>query len=511
MLLNLDYTSPSTVQAGSEDHQVNFTTNYSRQPVYFCSTIKTPMLLRYGLQALKSVIYSDDTWITSDEFVGFTLDPVVTVHPDEVFFEAFSQDESSYGRLSIPRICFDEAGETQLGTTNIDFTWAFSKAIENLRSSRTTHFNVGQKAVEVETTGIKKHIEKKVDLPDSWLKGFLQIQAGLTLPTVSFDISPPELLNVIWYLRENKAKVSPRALRFELKHNEPVNLILEPWEESFVFKKSIYTGRDRTIRVWGRRRLRILESILPYCDKVTVYLCGRSMPSFYVCHMEQGGIFLLALSGWTANDWSKGSNFTTLMPHGFTNETEIKTILDLLMEHKALSIDRLIEMTSLDKKNLVEALFKLCKSGNCIYDLTNQQYRHRQLFDEPIEIKKLFDEDESLDEAEDLIKENKVHIDNIELSELPIKRKYYNPMTGEKLEKVVGVNKETKITANVTDDAEGVMPVKLSLNDEGRIVFGSCKCKFFDYNILSRGPCKHLQAVNLLYTSQVQQLEKLNQ
>ena len=29
----------------------------------------------------------------------FVLDPVITVHPDEVFFECFSEDESSYGRL----------------------------------------------------------------------------------------------------------------------------------------------------------------------------------------------------------------------------------------------------------------------------------------------------------------------------------------------------------------------------------------------------------------------------
>ena len=27
------------------------------------------------------------------------FDPVITVHPDEVFFECFSQDEASYGRL----------------------------------------------------------------------------------------------------------------------------------------------------------------------------------------------------------------------------------------------------------------------------------------------------------------------------------------------------------------------------------------------------------------------------
>ena len=35
-----------------------------------------------------------------DRDAWFVLDPVITVHPDEVFFECFSQDESSYGRLT---------------------------------------------------------------------------------------------------------------------------------------------------------------------------------------------------------------------------------------------------------------------------------------------------------------------------------------------------------------------------------------------------------------------------
>src|SRR5688500_8782173 len=37
--------------------------------------------------------YKDrDAWIV--------LDPVITIHPDETFFECFSQDESTYGRLA---------------------------------------------------------------------------------------------------------------------------------------------------------------------------------------------------------------------------------------------------------------------------------------------------------------------------------------------------------------------------------------------------------------------------
>ena len=42
------------------------------------------------------------------------LDPVVSVHPDGVIFEVFSQDESSYGRVTVPMEELECFGDTQL-------------------------------------------------------------------------------------------------------------------------------------------------------------------------------------------------------------------------------------------------------------------------------------------------------------------------------------------------------------------------------------------------------------
>ena len=40
------------------------------------------------------------------------LDPVITVHPDEVSFEAFSRDESTYARLAARYDLFEKVGDT---------------------------------------------------------------------------------------------------------------------------------------------------------------------------------------------------------------------------------------------------------------------------------------------------------------------------------------------------------------------------------------------------------------
>ena len=59
-----------------------------------------------------------------DRTMWFVLDPIITVHPDEVFFECFSQDESSYGRLSCSHEVFETMGDFRCGTTNIDYSRA---------------------------------------------------------------------------------------------------------------------------------------------------------------------------------------------------------------------------------------------------------------------------------------------------------------------------------------------------------------------------------------------------
>lgn len=47
-----------------------------------------------------------------DYSLWYVLDPVITVHPDQVSFEAFSLDESTYGCLSINMEEFETPSET---------------------------------------------------------------------------------------------------------------------------------------------------------------------------------------------------------------------------------------------------------------------------------------------------------------------------------------------------------------------------------------------------------------
>src|SRR5262249_24247530 len=80
------------------------------------------------------------------------LDQVITVQPDEVFFECFSKDESSYGKLGAGYEVFKNVGEFACGTTNIDYSAALYDEFQKIRSYKETRFEIDPSGFDVQTT-----------------------------------------------------------------------------------------------------------------------------------------------------------------------------------------------------------------------------------------------------------------------------------------------------------------------------------------------------------------------
>ncbi|MEM6931454.1 MAG: SWIM zinc finger family protein, partial [Myxococcota bacterium] len=242
------------------------------------------------------------------------LDPVITVHPDEVFFECFSLDESSYGRVGCSYEVFDDLGEVACGTTNVDYSQNLYDEFQKIRTYKDTELTVDPRGFEVQTTGETAYREVKIDLPDSWVRGFLQVSSAMTLPGVRFDLHPIDVHNFCLWLRRHRETRSPRSIRFHLDPGQPVRATFEPWNHTITCARSPFTGSEATeIRVWGRRRLHLLERLVPVARRFTVVLLGSGMPSFWVA--DCGDLsFTLGLSGWTSNDWSGQANFDLLAP-----------------------------------------------------------------------------------------------------------------------------------------------------------------------------------------------------
>jgi len=404
----------------------------------------------------------------------FLLDPVITVHPDEVFFECFSEDESSYGRLGANYEVFENVREFACGTTNIDYSAALYDEFQKIRTYKKTKFEIDPSGFAVTTTNENAFKEVKIDLPDSWVRGFLQVSSAMTLPTVSFDLHPLDVHNICFILRRKKEKESPRSMRYVLKPNEPVKIILEPWNIEINCARSRYEGADsHEIRVWGRRRLLTLERLIAVAKKFTVHLLGTGLPSFYIADLGDLN-FTLGLSGWTANDWSKAGNFDLLAPRFETDDYTKRRVFEGLKETWSTTPDELSKKLNLDKKQVLGALSAYTQAGRAIYDLNKGVYRVRELSREPLPMDKLRFANEREESAMRFLTEKAVLV-----------RKHQLKQDG-----------AIEIAGTIKDKGKNI-EVLFLMDGDGRIVQANCSCYFFAQNKLFQGPCEHILALRL--------------
>jgi hypothetical protein len=479
MEVALAYDHRTSLVTTAQGSAFDLAANLRRSPVAFQGRVKEPLLFRQLMVALHQCIVSDLSTIDEDIW-HWMLDPVITVHHDQIFFEAFSNDQSSYARLSAPLSVFEAEGEISYGTTNIDFTWELRQAMQKLRSSRRTDFRVGAGGFGVTTqvgAAAKSHFERKVDLPESWLKGFLQVQSALVMHPFLFEARPVDLLTVLAYCQDHKPPTPPHGLRYEFRPDEPISVVLEPWEQRFPLRGTHYTGYERTVRLWGRRRLELLQGVLPYADRVQVGVLGRGLPHFYICHCGAFR-FTLVLSGWTKNDWSKDSAFDLLAPRTRPDASRVARVYAYLREHLAAPLADIAANMGWQKQEVEAALFALCRGGRVMFDPTTGQYRLRELFAEPVDVDTLFAPDPRLAVAEKLFEQGCVALRDITPPDPEEKRR-----------------RETRATATVDDGSR--CEVTVAVDDTGRVRFGRCSCKFFADNMLSRGPCEHILAARL--------------
>lgn len=407
----------------------------------------------------------------------YVLDPVITVHPDEVFFECFSQDESAYGKLGCNYEVFKNISDFECGTTNVDYSATLYNEFQKIRDYKETELKVDPSGFEVQTGIDDAYKEVKIDLPDTWVRGFLQVSSAMTIPANSFDLHPMDVHNFLFMLRRMKAKESPRSLRFILEPGHPVKAIFEPWNHEVICHRSIYTGEKAEIRVWGRRRLMILERLIPIARKFTVTLLGSGMPSFWVADLGDMN-FTLGLSGWSSNDWSRAGNFDLLAPRAEVDALTQQKVFLALKENWRESAESLATRLNLDRSVVLGALGGFVQAGRAIFDMDKKVYRVRELARDPLPMSELRFANPREEAASRFLRQG-----------------------GVKITKVEQQGDRVKISGRVQHKNRSHQPVITIDNDE-RMVDPVCTCNFFQQNKLYKGPCEHMLALRLAFSQQ---------
>jgi hypothetical protein len=413
-----------------------------------------------------------DAWIV--------LDPVISIHPDELFFECFSQDESTYGKLGANYNVFKEVNDFKCGTTNIDYSADLYNEFQKIRDYKETDFKVDPSGFEIQTTREELFKEVKIDLPESWVRGFLQVSSAMTLPTTSFDLHPMDVYNFCLWLRRFKERKGPRYIKYVLEPGQPVKAIFEPWGKEIVCSRSVYKGgHKQEIKIWGRRRLLILERLIPVARKFTVHLLGNGMPSFYVADLGDMN-FTLGLSGWTANDWSRAGNFDLMAPRSDVDNNIKQKIFSGLKKVWFAEAAQLAEQLQLNTAEVTGALSAYTQAGRVIYDINKKVYRVRELSKDPLPIDKLRFSNPQEETANQLLQTVTPTI---------------------KAEQVPGAG--LKLKGNLKAGKRTYNP-ELLIDEDERIKTGNCDCSFFIENKLHKGPCEHMLAMRLAYNKSKQ-------
>jgi hypothetical protein len=403
----------------------------------------------------------------------YVLDPVITVHPDEVFFECFSQDESSYGRLGTSFEVYEHVHEFACGTTNVDYSQQLYDEFQKIRSYKATTFEVDPSGFEVNTQNEESYKEVKIDLPDSWVRGFLQVSSAMSLPMLSFQLHPMDLHNFCFVLRRNRESRGPRSMRYVLRPGQPVKVLFEPWNLEVVCRRSVYEGSEEAeVRVWGRRRLHVLERLIPVAKSFTVHLLGTGLPSFYVADLN-GMSFTLGLSGWTANDWSTAGNFDLMAPRAAVDDVTKRRVFEGLKENWREDPAALGRRLDIDRKLVLAALSAYTQAGRAIYDLNKGVYRVRELSREPLPMDRLRFASDREERASRWVDAGAVSS-----------------------KAQAAADGATRLTGTVRDGRHS-FAASLVVDGDQRLIEADCDCNFFKQNKLYKGPCEHILAVRL--------------
>ena len=511
----LRYQQPSEFH---HDH-VQLFSQLQRDAVQFSGKLKQPLAFREALATLFAIVGSDyryvpkdrtaytafmqmrrsnqnqglakayrayfDWLLRNDPLAYLILDPVISVHPDAVVMEVFSKDEGCYASLSFDHSFFASEGQVQYGTTNIDFSPELAQGIEQIRSFRETQLTIGQQAVGLtsqtaEALPNSEVIEKRINVPQSWLRGFLQVQSSAQLAADVFYLKPLDLYNALRYLRLHAdVKGKRRGLRIELEPKQAPRLVLEPHDVVINGSAEAYQGKvAKVVRLWGRRRLQLIKRFLPYTQSIEVRLLGNGMPSFWILRGE-GMTLTVAITGFTASNWSQALNFDLLLPRRADSLATLKTVTSHLQSVWVAPLSEITNHTGLEVAACRAALQQACQQGLVTYDAAHQVYRYRPLTEQPLDMSQFQFRQPAEKLAYDLLS-RPTAISALTLNLIPQE----------------GV--EISATITVKEDKREYLS-QLKLNEEGQVSKASCSCHQIMQHGLSQGACSHLIALRLAY------------
>ncbi|MFF2655874.1 SWIM zinc finger family protein [Kitasatospora sp. NPDC058032] len=293
-----------------------------------------------------------------------SLDPVVTANGDRLRFESFSGCCGVYARLDVLAAGLD-GDEIGHGTTNVDVNNPLREALTRIGPAEPLHLAVGPDALEV-TTFDGPVVEKKVPLPERWLRGFAETQ----VTAAGFDLRAElPAVEAVRFLRSlpRGGRAGARVARWVV----PAGRTLRPTTRPV----------PGAVCLPGPERLAALQRVLRHARALRVYgppVAGGG-PAASAWEVELPGMRLtLTLSPDASRGFSGEGGVLGALATG-TAEQDADLVAALLAWEPRIEIAELADQSGLGAARVRAALTRLGTAGQIGYDVAEAAYFHRQL------------------------------------------------------------------------------------------------------------------------------------
>ncbi|NBM18491.1 SWIM zinc finger family protein [Streptomyces sp. GC420] len=345
-------TSGGLTPSGAEAH-----------PRFFDGFLTSPQAASAGLLAVADVAAARYYQRQSPA----SLDPVVSGNGDRLRFESFSGCCGVYARLDVLRDGLD-GGEAGHGTTNVDVNNPLREALSRVGAGDPLHLRVGPEELRV-TTLDGPVVEKKVPLPDRWLRGFAEAQVIASGFDLRAELTAAEAVRFLRSLpRGAAARGASRGARWVV----PAGSGLRP------------TSRPvpGAVCLPGPERLAALQRVLRHATALRVYgppVLAGGAPAASAWEVVMPGMRLtLTLSPETARGFSgEGGVLEALATDEAAGDAELIAVL--LAWEPRIDTGDLAAASGLGPARVRAALTRLGTAGRVGYDTADAAYFHREL------------------------------------------------------------------------------------------------------------------------------------
>jgi hypothetical protein len=343
-------TSGGTAEAGPVPH-----------PHFFSGRLTDPAPAAAGMLACAAVARS--RYFLSGSVIAILRDPVVTSGGDRLRFESFSSCGGVHSRLDLLPGAF-EVPPLASGTTNVDFNDSMRAALAGAAVTGPLLLHVGSEEFAVDV-GSGSVTERKVPLPDRWLKGFGEVQALARDMQLVGELTGAAALRFVRSVPRTARRplwAFPAGGALALAVTAPANTV--------------------AACVAGPHRLAELEPLLGHARRLRVYgpaveVGAADAPSAWELDLGSAR-FTLTLSPQTHRGFSGEGALLGLL----ADEDVAVDALELagaLGWDACVDVDGLAAATGLDRQRVLAALGYLAASGRVGYDLAEQSFFRREL------------------------------------------------------------------------------------------------------------------------------------